>query len=97
GPICVTAPDVLCRLRFCQPVAEVRSVHSQPAPRSARLAGFERLHAEGRRAVLAGTHQVECAPANGGAPDAGYFADPGCGAGGEDDDVTPAVEVVGRP
>jgi hypothetical protein len=47
--------------------------------------------------VLAGTHQVECAPANGGAPDAGYFADPGCGAGGEDDDVTPAVEVVGRP
>jgi hypothetical protein len=25
---------------------------------------------------------------NVGAPDAGYFADPGCGAGGEDDDVT---------
>jgi hypothetical protein len=41
-------------------------VHSQPAPPAARLAGFERLHAEGRRAVLAGTHQVECVPANGG-------------------------------
>jgi hypothetical protein len=47
-------------------VAEVRSVHSQPSPRAARLAGFERLHAEGRRAVLTGTHQVECAPADGG-------------------------------
>jgi len=34
---------------------------------------------------------------NVGAPDAGYFADPGCGAGGEDDDVAPAFEVVGRP
>ena len=39
---------------------------SQPAPRATKLAGFERLHAEGRRAVLTGTHQVECAPANGG-------------------------------
>src|SRR5262249_56619009 len=34
------AADVLCRLRFCQPVAEVRSIHSQPAPRWARLAGL---------------------------------------------------------
>jgi hypothetical protein len=41
-------------------------VHSQPAPRAARLAGFERLHAEGRRAVLTGIHQVECAPPHGG-------------------------------
>lgn len=41
-------------------------MHSQPAPRATRLAGFECLHAEGRRAVLTGTHQVECAPANGG-------------------------------
>ena len=46
-------------------MAEVRSVHSQPAPRATRLAAFERLHAEGRRAVLTGTHQIECAPANG--------------------------------
>lgn len=36
------------------------------APRAARLAAFQRLHAEGRRVVLTGTHQVECAPANGG-------------------------------
>ena len=41
-------------------------MHCQPAPRAARLAGFERLHAEGRRAVLTGTHQVECAPVDGG-------------------------------
>lgn len=46
-------------------MAEVRSVHYQPAPWATRLAAFERLHAEGRRAVLTGTHQVECAPANG--------------------------------
>lgn len=38
----------------------------QPAPGAARLAAFERLHTEGRRAVLTGTHQVECAPASGG-------------------------------
>jgi hypothetical protein len=31
------------------------------------------------------------------AADAGHFANPGRGAGGENDDVTPAVEVVGRP
>lgn len=41
-------------------------MRSEPAPRAARLAGFERLHAEGRWAVLTGTHQVECAPADGG-------------------------------
>jgi len=34
---------------------------------------------------------------NVGAPDAGHLANPGCGAGSEDDDVTPAFEVVGRP
>jgi len=40
-------------------------MHSQPA--SARwLAGFERLHAEGRQAVLTGTHRVECTPASSG-------------------------------
>jgi hypothetical protein len=41
-------------------------VHCQPAPRAARLAAFERLHAEGRRAVLTGTHRVERAPPDGG-------------------------------
>lgn len=41
-------------------------MHSQPALRATRLAAFERLHAEGRQAVLTGTHQVERAPANGG-------------------------------
>lgn len=40
-------------------------MHPQPAPRPIRSAGFERLNAEGRQAVLTGTHQVECAPANG--------------------------------
>ena len=34
---------------------------------------------------------------NVGAPDAGHFADPGRGAGGEEDDVAPAFEMVGRP
>lgn len=38
---------------------------SQPVPRATGQAAFERLHAEGRRAVLTGTHQVECAPADG--------------------------------
>ena len=47
-------------------MAEVKSVHSQPAPRATRPAAFERLHAEGRRAVLTGTRQVEGAPASGG-------------------------------
>ncbi|HEV2257620.1 MAG TPA: hypothetical protein VGS06_31185 [Streptosporangiaceae bacterium] len=41
-------------------------MHSQPASRATRLATFERLHAEGRRAVLTGAHQVEQAPAGGG-------------------------------
>jgi hypothetical protein len=41
-------------------------VPSQPALRATRRATFERLHAEGRRAVLTGTHQVERAPASGG-------------------------------
>jgi hypothetical protein len=40
-------------------------VHSQPVPRAASLAGFDRLHAEGWRAVLTGAHQVECFPADG--------------------------------
>jgi hypothetical protein len=44
----------------------VRSVHSQPAPQATGPGGFERLHAEGRRAVLTGTHLAECAPVNGG-------------------------------
>lgn len=39
---------------------------SQPALRATRRATFERLHAEGRRAVLTGTHQVERAPASDG-------------------------------
>jgi hypothetical protein len=64
----IAAPvaDVVCRLRFCQSVVEVKSVHSQPALRATRLAAFERLHAAGRRAVLTGAHQVESAPASGG-------------------------------
>jgi hypothetical protein len=32
-----------------------------------------------------------------GAPDTRHFTDPGRGAGGEDDDVAPALEVIGRP
>jgi hypothetical protein len=44
----------------------VRSVHSQPTPQPRMLAAFERLHAEGRDAVLTGIHQVESTPANGG-------------------------------
>src|SRR5215470_6508342 len=60
------AADVVCRSRLCPPMVEVRSVHSQPAARATRLATFERLHADGRQAVLTGTHQVECAPADGG-------------------------------
>ena len=32
-----------------------------------------------------------------GAPDTRYFTDPGRGAGGEDDNVAPALEVIGRP
>jgi hypothetical protein len=47
-------------------VSEVKSVPSQSALRATRRATFERLHAEGRRAVLTGTHQVELAPASGG-------------------------------
>lgn len=39
---------------------------SEPALRARRRAAFERLHDEGRRAVLAGTHRVEWAPASGG-------------------------------
>src|SRR5262249_29820503 len=31
------------------------------------------------------------------APDAGYLTNPGRGAGGEDDDLTPAWEVISRP
>src|SRR5215469_13216622 len=38
-----------------------------------------------------------CVAVDVGAPDAGYLADPGGGAGGEDDDIAPALEVVGRP
>ena len=45
---------------------EADMVHSQPALRATRLAAFKRLHAEGRRAVLTGAHQVESAPASGG-------------------------------
>src|SRR6516165_7449263 len=30
-------------------------------------------------------------------PDAGHFSDPGGGARGEDDDIAPASEVIGRP
>jgi len=30
-----------------------------------RLTGFDRLHAEGRQAVLTGAHRVECVPADG--------------------------------
>jgi hypothetical protein len=30
-------------------------------------------------------------------PDAGHFADPGGGARSEDDDIAPALEVIGRP
>jgi hypothetical protein len=40
-------------------------VHSQPGPRAQSLTGFDRLHAEGRRAVLTGAHRVECVPADG--------------------------------
>jgi hypothetical protein len=29
-------------------------------------------------------------------PDAGHFADPGCGAGGEDDYIAPALEVIAQ-
>jgi len=47
-------------------VAEVSLVHSEPASLARRLAGFERLHAEGRQAVLTGTHLVERPPADGG-------------------------------
>ena len=32
-----------------------------------------------------------------GAPDAGHFANTGGGARGEDDDLAPALEVIGRP
>ena len=39
---------------------------SQPAQWAASRTGWNRLHAEGRRAVLAGTHQVERIPADGG-------------------------------
>ena len=41
-------------------------MHSQSVLRARRRAAFERLHAEGRRAVLTGTHQVERAPVSGG-------------------------------
>jgi hypothetical protein len=38
-----------------------------------------------------------CVPVDVGATDARYLADPGRGASGEDDDIAPAVEVIGRP
>jgi hypothetical protein len=46
-------------------VVEVRRLGSQPALGATRVARFERLHAQGRRAILAGTHQVERVPADG--------------------------------
>jgi hypothetical protein len=43
----------------------MRSVDSELGPRGASPSGFDRLHAEGRRAVLTGSHRVECVPADG--------------------------------
>jgi hypothetical protein len=40
-------------------------MHAVTTPEARRLAGFARLHTQGRQAVLTGIHQVECAPANG--------------------------------
>lgn len=39
---------------------------SEKAPRQSGLAGFDRLFAEGRQALLTGTHRMESAPADGG-------------------------------
>jgi hypothetical protein len=61
-----SAPGIACPLRFCPlPWTKARLVPPSKDPRLGGLAGFDRLFAEGRQALLTGTHRVETAPADG--------------------------------